>query len=212
MDKFDSRQLLSSDSLVHALSASLPQERLENLALKNKGSDLSPGELYILNLGVSADLWILFHILEILLRNAVSDQLVKIFSEKDWWDSPELFHNQEGRDIRRASQSSKDRKGSATKGDVIAGLNLGFWTILFSGSYHKYLWEAGLHNAFKGYSGRRKQLYVGLERLRKLRNRIAHHEPILNRDYLFDLKLLIEIIGFIEPEVGSAINQAQQHR
>ena len=205
MDDFNVRQTLSTNVFLDALSQALPQERLDTLAFKNEESRLSPSELYAKNLEVSANLWILFHILEIVLRNAISDRLLHMFPAREWWEDPGLFHRQEGGHIRDALRKSLERKGSVTKGDVIAGLNFGFWTILISGPYHQYLREAGLSEAFPGYSGKRKTLFIGLERLRKLRNRIAHHEPILNRDYLFDVQLILQIIGYVNPKMGSAL-------
>ena len=44
------------------------------------------------------------------------------------------------------------------------------------------------------------QLHADLERLRKLRNRTAHHEPIFARNLTTDHELVLDITGYIEPQ------------
>ena len=45
----------------------------------------------------------------------------------------------------------------------------------------------------------RKQAHAALDQLRILRNRIAHHEPIFNRDLADDYRQILEVTGWISP-------------
>lgn len=45
----------------------------------------------------------------------------------------------------------------------------------------------------------RKQAHAALDQLRILRNRIAHHEPIFNRDLVDDYRQIFEVTGWIPP-------------
>jgi hypothetical protein len=85
---------------------------------------------------------------------------------------------------------------TVTPGAMVAELNLGFWTSLISTRYEKTLWVPHLYKAFpyavidkrdaKGTVSSvpisRATIFDQLERIRSLRNRIAHHEPILKFD------------------------------
>jgi hypothetical protein len=46
-------------------------------------------------------------------------------------------------------------------------------------------------------------MYSDLDELRKLRNRIAHHEPIFTRDLKKDFELMVEIVEQRSPLVSS---------
>jgi hypothetical protein len=66
-------------------------------------------------------------------------------------------------------------------GKVIAELSFGFWRYLTSRRQHDPLWVPYLHRAFR--SGTSRQEVDGqIGRLHGLRNRIAHHEPLLSVD------------------------------
>jgi len=62
------------------------------------------------------------------------------------------------------------------------------------------LWVPALINAFPHFQGRRGDLHKSLEELRRLRNRIAHHEALVNRDLATDHWTVLEILGYIEPD------------
>jgi len=62
------------------------------------------------------------------------------------------------------------------------------------------LWVPTLRHAFPRFDGRRTQLHADLERLRKLRNRTAHHEPIFARNLTIDHELVLDTIGYLEPQ------------
>jgi hypothetical protein len=42
----------------------------------------------------------------------------------------------------------------------------------------------------------RQQIYSDLEHVRRLRNRIAHHEPVFARDLSADLQRMVDLTGF----------------
>ncbi|HUH68460.1 MAG TPA: hypothetical protein VLZ05_06005 [Mycobacterium sp.] len=69
----------------------------------------------------------------------------------------------------------------APPGKVIAELTFGFWRYLSITAHHHPLWIPYLHNAFA--TGTSRPAVDGpIGRLHQLRNRIAHHEPLLRRD------------------------------
>jgi hypothetical protein len=49
----------------------------------------------------------------------------------------------------------------------------------------------------------RRMLHSRLEEIRKLRNRIAHHEPIFDRALAHDYSRIIDVISWTSPEAMS---------
>ena len=134
--------------------------------------------LYIWNIQVSAAFWGGFHILEITLRNVIHEKFREHANVEEWWDTDLPIHDGDRGSVQEAVAKVNEDKKSPTPGHVIAELNLGFWVGLFANNYHSALWKGRLEYVFPNFSGQRKELHSDLERLRKLRNRIAHHEPI----------------------------------
>lgn len=78
-------------------------------------------------------------------------------------------------------RQASTRTGQPAPGKVIAELSFGFWRYLSAKRHDKRLWVPHLHKAFRpGVSRRAVDGPVG--RLHKLRNRVAHHEPLLATD------------------------------
>lgn len=46
--------------------------------------------------------------------------------------------------------------------------------------------------------------------LRKLRNRIAHHEPVLARDLAEDYRIILEVVGWICPDTSAWIAETSR--
>ena len=57
-----------------------------------------------------------------------------------------------------------------------------------------------MHRAFPKGSLAHKSIHRRLDDIRLLRNRVAHHEYILNRDLGDDYVKLLEVVGWICPE------------
>ena len=96
---------------------------------------------------------------------------------------------------------------------IVAALSFGFWVSLLGpggridptgrrANYEMTLWRPALRRVFLHRSPlTRKQAHRPLDGLRKLRNRIAHHEPIFARNLLEDHRSILEVTGWISPEV-----------
>lgn len=67
-------------------------------------------------------------------------------------------------------------------GKVVAELMFGFWRYLSSAAHEKTLWVPALHRAFPPGTDRAAHVDGPVGRLHDLRNRVAHHEPLLNTD------------------------------
>jgi len=169
--------------------------------------------LYAWNIEISSAFWGSFHVLEISLRNSLNSQLTKLAEQEDWWNArlllprnskKDLLHHDTKNEIQKAISTAtkkQDAKGLQTEpGHVVAELSFGFWNGMLANRYQQRLWDGCLAHAFPHYAGRRGDIHFDLDRLRMLRNRIAHHEPIFDRDLAIDHDKICGLIGYIEPK------------
>jgi len=158
--------------------------------------------LYDWNAQVSSALFESLHYLEVGLRNALDDAATAALGTS--WLTP-------GSGIltprsRKTVAAAVHHAGGpiAPRGKVIAELPFGFWCSLLADEYNRRLWQPALRQAFEG-AVRRRRLHAELDALRRLRNRIAHHEPIHSRDLDIDLARLLDIASRISAELGEHI-------
>lgn len=138
--------------------------------------------------------------LEVTLRNTIHTQLGTHFKRPDWWASSELRLDDETREMLSevtSDHQKKVAKGTVSPGRVVSNLMFGAWVNLVGAGgrtslgesldYEKNLWRPALHLGFttgesnsRGAPRRpvREQVYSRAANFKRLRNRIAHHEPI----------------------------------
>ena len=190
-----------TDSTVVALFEALSPERLAAY-LKAAGGDRAKAlRLYVWKTAMSEALYGPLQGLEVVLRNAVNRELCAKYGDQ-WFRNakPALFIDQQAEKLEKTI-SRFDKSRVLTVNDVVADLSFGFWSDLFDHQMYDELWKQTLHKAFshrpKGV--KRNTIAIPVKRLNTLRNRIAHHEPIWNRDLQKDYDLIIELTSWIAP-------------
>jgi hypothetical protein len=91
-----------------------------------------------------------------------------------------------------------ERGKAITRGRVVAGVSFAFWADLFGRNY-EHLWRHHLRHAFPQGALTRKDLSVRLQRMRRLRNRIAHHDSLLEQDTPARIEEILEVAEWIDP-------------
>ena len=172
-------------------------------------------ELYLWNAEISAAFMVPLHICEVALRNSVSDVLTSVYGE-DWPRSPGFIRSLTN--PRMGFNPTVELTTTAgrfpTTGKVIPELKFVFWQKLFTRRFDGRLWNLHLLEAFphldggKGVHDHRGAMYGDLETIRKLRNRIAHHEPIFSRDIASDLDT---ICGLVAARCGETESWLRAH-
>ncbi|WP_431882782.1 hypothetical protein [Micromonospora gifhornensis] len=195
-----------------ALERALSAGRLEPY-VKAAGGGLAEGiQLYEWNTAVSAAFFEVLGHFEVVLRNALHEQLRVLGGREDWWLAPRFDFTPPANDmIAKACAEMGRRCASGSPGHVVAALPFGFWVALLSAggdcNYEMSLWRPGLRQAFPGYSGTRARLHPRLNTLRLLRNRIAHHEPIYRRHLAADHDTVLEVVGWTVPGFANWMRQ-----
>ena len=205
---------MESDTLPQfpALETAISLERFNRYLEWAKGDRGRAVELYAINTAVSEALYTPMQMLEVALRNRCHTVLSERFGSY-WYDQHGVLTAlHQIRQIKDAkldlvvSLSRGDRVTEAvaqklTPGRIVASLTFGFWTSLFNTEYENTLWRQCLHKVptVPPAKMKRKALSRELTPVRLLRNRVAHHEPIIYHDLAKRHERIIEITGWLLP-------------
>ena len=162
---------------------------------------------YEQNLVLSKNAYIPLSILEVSLRNSL-DTLLSEKVASNWYEIDSFLTNDSKYKITQATELLKRRKESISKHKIIAELSFGFWVNLLKKPYEKKLRINDLKKVFPNLPPKnvkltnRESLYKELNHIRNFRNRIFHHEKVLNRDnYNNIFEEINEILGYFDEEV-----------
>lgn len=164
--------------------------------------------LYAWNSAVSAAFFETLGHIEIVLRNALHEQLTAWHQSRGrpghWYDDPAgLLAPRCLADIAEARRRLARAGRPVTDGRIIAELSFGFWRFLLDRRHQAVLWAPALRHAFPHLKPRRRaDVYSPIDRLVWLRNRIAHHEPVHNRPLWRYYGEGLRVIGYIDPSIA----------
>lgn len=182
--------MVSPDELEQLISA----ERFATFVNLAGGDRDLAADLYEWTGAVAGVLFVEFRTFEIVFRNCVDQALTDYVSNvaphvKDWMLDPSwipAIGHWWDKDADKALKTARNKAGgrNAPHGRVVAELTFGFWRYIVSGRYEESMWDTALDRAFVGIPGtssgdRRRMLEQAMINLNGLRNRLAHHEPIL---------------------------------
>lgn len=162
-------------------------------------------EIYDRHADLAAASFEVIHHFEVIVRNSIDGILGKGQPQeplKETWllDFDTL---QPGAIKRVIVAIERLKKGKPiTRGGVVAGVPFGFWVSLFNKHYEE-LWRQRLRFAFPFGSPDRKDLASSMDRIRRFRNRVAHHDCLLGQDVAGRAEEMLRIVGWIDPEAGA---------
>lgn len=104
--------------------------------------------------------------------------------------------------LERAIREAGGRK--APPGKVIAQLTFGFWRYLTSAAHEVTLWRPALHRVFPPGTSR-PDVDSRVGRLHEVRNRIAHHEPLLGVDVVELHRDVLHVAALLDPQLRDYI-------
>lgn len=106
---------------------------------------------------------------------------------------------------RQIAQALQAAGAGSQPGKVVAELAFGFWRYLSTSAHEKTLWVPFLHAAFPPGTSR-QAVDAAAGRLHELRNRVAHHEPLLREDLQARHYDLIKVAGWLHPELAGHLS------
>lgn len=194
-----------------SIKKTLSSQRLESYGHPNDNPFLILDN-YVKNIKLCESLYPCLHLLEVSLRNHLH-QAISNFVKDDQWlqkfsylDEKETYLDEkEKRVVVGAIEKLKNQKKEPETGRVIAELNFGFWTSLFDVRYERVFWQKIIKNIFPTMPQSirtRKKISTRLNKIRKLRNRVFHYEPIWHWKDIHDQhKEIIDVICWINPKM-----------
>jgi hypothetical protein len=191
-----------------AIEKVISSERLQPYLRHHNNNFEKAIEHYKANIEISEAFYPLISILEVGLRNNIDYQLRRRFKNRNWFDDSNFIKIVSSYQIDSISEARKNilrEKKSITPGKIVAELSFGFWTSLFDTRFEMTLWKY-LRLAFSNCPKpirKRKTMSSKFNGIRKLRNRIFHHEPISwNTKVLNNYrKEMIEGIDWLDKEL-----------
>jgi len=192
--------------VLDALQATLSTERIKPYVVRSAGDLERALRSYVFNTEISEAFYTPLQGLEIALRNAVHGRMTSHFGE-EWYSSEGVrcLQHPLTRMIDEARLALARDKKAIAPGRMVAELSLGFWVTILGPKCETPLWRPVLRHAFphRPRGTERKEIQGALNAIRRLRNRVAHHEPILDRDLAFDHEVIITLIGWICPQTAA---------
>ena len=161
--------------------------------------------LYDWNICISAAFFEVISYTEVLLRNAIDAQFAPVQhhqpAHESWLQDGQILNPKSLEKVADAILNIERMKKEPTRARVVANLSFGFWRALLDKRYNQ-LWIERLHRAFPNGTGSRKEVAGLLSRLNPFRNRIAHHEPIINASIARRHEELIELVWLMDQEAA----------
>ena len=183
-----------------ALLRTLSQSRLEPYVRQSQGDFALAIQMYEQNLSASEAFHSSLHSVEIALRNVVDGAMVDHFGA-DWFKNDDVLKPDSLDEISKARAKLQKVAEDRLHGSLVAELSFGFWVGLLGPRYDEQLWRRELHRGFSsgGRKLRRTDVHSRFNMIRRFRNRVAHHEPIWDKDLIGLHREILEAVGWMCP-------------
>ncbi|PYI65941.1 hypothetical protein CVV68_16170 [Arthrobacter livingstonensis] len=191
------------------MQAVLSVPRLSTYLAACSGDSDTAVQLYLWNAAAASSLMLPMHFAEVSTRNVVADALESVYGTRwPWNHSFEFSLPSPQRGFNPRSELVSVRSRETTTGKVVAELKFVFWQKMFTQRFDARLWDGHILSLFPNStatadSDLRARIYSDLEVIRKLRNRMAHHEPIFARNLSAELEQILDLIELRSVEVAA---------
>ena len=173
--------------------------------------------LYGWNARIAAALMLPSHFAEISTRNAVDEALTAVYGPRWPWNQTfeQSLPSPKGPIYNPQFDLTQTRSREQSTGKVVAELKFSFWQAMFTARHDVRIWEHQILSLFPNATqdtakALRKQIRDDLEAIRKLRNRIAHNEPIFARDLADDLARMLDLVDLRSTATGQWVRQMEE--
>jgi hypothetical protein len=208
-----------------AIRRALSPARIAAYATAADRDEIDAVARYLWNASLATCLHPSLHALEVTLRNALYDassaHVEARFRQRRrrdihcWMDcEPSFLLPSEQAAVEKAKERMGEDLRSRTAGHLVAKLGFGFWVALCRRPYDSSrgegprLWPTLLPRVFPylpAWVGGREDVYERLEKIRALRNRAAHHDPLWDRDVGVQHALVLDTLGWMNPPMVRAV-------
>jgi hypothetical protein len=202
----ESLEVLATQQLA-VLSGKLSSDRLATFTAASGGDQAAGLRLYVWNATQSAAVWPVLHVHEVVMRNAIAGVLGHVYGDgwpfnRTFLDSlPEKQRQSFIAEREKVSEDIRKKRRGMVTGDIVARQTYQFWVTMLTARYQDRLWKRhlllGFPNASAGVT--RESLWKEADSVRRFRNRVAHHEPLLKEDVPATVTTLNRVIECVCP-------------
>jgi hypothetical protein len=197
---------------IRALRDALSPARLTTYIRRAHGNTRRALDLYAWNVNAGAALYPILQVNEIALRNAIDRALVAQFGAQ--WPYASGFLRTLPRSEKETFESGRGRLERALRvprastGDIVATQTYGFWVMLLTSRFQRRIWNQEFARSFASAPPQvdRAVVHDRADEIRRLRNRIAHHEPLLNHDLPGAHQRAASMVRWISPALSQWAN------
>ncbi len=190
------------------LGLAVSSARLDAYGHTGDDSPVHSVQRYLWNIALSESLYPAVQGVEIGLRNTL-DHAIALEYGDDWLFGGSILFPREQEAVRQLAKRLGSTGSGTSRHACLGGLGFGFWTALLSRSYDGVLWPDLMPAAFPLVPRRirsRTELSKRANGVRKLRNRVSHHEPIWHwHDLGTQHRATAELIGWLSPELAGCV-------
>lgn len=200
---------------IQTLPSILSAPRFATYLSATNGDKVAALELYLWNLELSAAFLVPLQICEVSVRNSIVSAIEAVYGPNWPW---ERGFEISLRDPDRAYSPRQDLIGLRrlpTSGKIVAELKFVFWEKMLTRSHDAVMWNPYFRLAFpnadqhKTVQQLRAEGHETLFKIRDLRNRIAHHEPIFKRSIHQEYNRIRAIISWSNPTAAAWVDKIQ---
>lgn len=183
------------------LSKHFLEERLHQYLIAAKQSRPCAIRLFIWNSKTSAAIWEVIGYVEVSIRTVVDKQLRKENAQGDWLINFNVFTSNDP--IWKVVAIARTRVGKTSKmpthSQILQQLPLGFFQTLLSKRYLR-VWPMLAGGFTGGTRSSQKELSAAMFKLRKFRNRVGHHDLLVDDDLVQEFNNILRIAELIDPD------------
>ncbi len=162
---------------------------------------------YFLNLKLAKKFYIPLSIVEISFRNSLNH----FFNTKigyDWLFRDDILQADAQRSITNAISILKQQNKNITQDNLIAELSFGFWVKLLTSAYNSFLRYNDLKKIFPNLPSKQDKsinrhfIFVKLNSVRLFRNKVFHHDKIINKlEYENMKKEIYDVLSYFDKNI-----------
>lgn len=182
----------------HGVETSLSSSRFAPYLQRAGYNRIYAFNLYLYNARLAKAFLYPLHMLEVTLRNSMSNLFHRDFGQH--WHQEPVFLGLLTRESKDALSKAQLRAKSQKLEDVVATLTFDFWSNLFRQEYDRSLWQTRMKDLLPNQTMTRHDFQTVVREINHFRNRVAHHEPIHNQDLTVTHKTILETIGWLSTE------------
>lgn len=184
-------QYISAEKLKLSLSA----DRFQPFLQRGGFNEEYAFNLYLYNARLAKSFLYPLHILEVTLRNKISEIFTLLYGIE--WPKDESFKQQLTQESLDALVKGIQRSKSDSTKNIVATLTFDFWSNLFRSDYDRSFWQSNMHLLLPNTIKSRHEFQQIVKKLNQFRNRVAHHEPIYHLDIALVHGDILDVIKWI---------------